>query len=212
MKTSLRYPLFSTVALAVLLSPPSLLAAEAAPAGNTNDFNGATPLQWSVRMADSETARRGDKLAWRAGRNVKWDYTAGLFTLSLLKLDQQVPTPAYVEFSKDTIGSFISEDGSIQGYKLEDYNIDNIAPGKTVIALYELTKEPRYKKCADLLRKQLETHPRTSQGGFWHKQRYPWQMWLDGLFMGAPFYAEYTADFKGPAADFDDVVQPVPAD
>ncbi len=158
-------------------------------------------------MADSETARRGDKLAWREGRNAKWDYTAGLFTLSLLKLNQVVPTPGYVEFSQDAIGSFIKPDGSIQGYKLEDYNIDNIAPGKTVLALYEITKEERYRKCADLLRKQLATHPRTSDGGFWHKQRYPSQMWLDGLFMGAPFYAEYTGDFGGPAADFDDVVK-----
>jgi unsaturated rhamnogalacturonyl hydrolase len=160
-----------------------------------------------MRMADSETTRLGDRRAWRPGRNVKWDYTAGLFTLSLMRLNDQMPTPAYVEFSKDTIGSFIKPDGDIQGYKLEDYNIDNIAPGKTVISLYEVTKEERYKKCADLLRKQLATHPRTSEGGFWHKQRYPWQMWLDGLFMGAPFYAEYTADFNGPAADFDDVVK-----
>src|SRR5688572_29152004 len=135
------------------------------------EFNGATPLEWSVRMANSETARLGDKRAWRPGRNVKWDYTAGLFTLSLLKLNQQVRTPAYSEFSADTIGSFIAPDGNIQGYKLEDDNIDNIAPGKTVLALYQLTKEARYRKCADLLRKQLRLHPRTGEGGFWHKQR-----------------------------------------
>jgi unsaturated rhamnogalacturonyl hydrolase len=158
-------------------------------------------------MADSETARRGDKLAWREGRNAKWDYTAGLFTLSLLKLNEAVPTPTYIVFSKDAIGSFIKPDGGIQGYKLEDCIIDNIAPGKTVLALYEVTKEERYRKCADLLRKQLAAHPRTSDSGFWHKQRYPSQMWLDGLFMGAPFYAEYTRDFGGPAADFDDVVK-----
>ena len=208
MKTLIRHPLLASFAAAILLSTPACRVVKpAAPANLPKEFNGATPLQWSMRMADSETARRGDKLAWRAGRNVKWDYTAGLFTLSLLKLNEKVPTPAYVEFSKDAIGSFISEDGQIQGYKPDEYNIDNIAPGKTVIALYELTKDERYKKCADLLRKQLETHPRTSQGGFWHKQRYPSQMWLDGLFMGAPFYAEYTTDFKGPAADLDDVVK-----
>jgi unsaturated rhamnogalacturonyl hydrolase len=124
-------------------------------------------------------------------------------------LNQVVPDAKFVEFSKDTIGSFITEDGNIRGYKLEDYNIDNIAPGKTVIALYELTQEERYRKCADLLRKQLDTHPRTSEGGFWHKQRYPWQMWLDGLFMGAPFYAEYALryDSKRAAASYDDVVK-----
>ncbi len=158
-------------------------------------------------MADSETARLGDRLAWRPGRKVKWDYTSGLFTLSLLRLNEQVPTPAYVEFGQDAIGSFIAEDGTIQGYKLEDYNLDNIAPGRTALALYQLTKAARYQRCADRLRAQLKSQPRTSDGGFWHKQRYPAQMWLDGLFMGAPFYAEYTKTFGGPAADFDDVAR-----
>jgi unsaturated rhamnogalacturonyl hydrolase len=208
MRMIFRHPLvavcLAAVCLAAGLGVPSLGATETAVPGQ---FNGATPLAWSVRMADSETSRLGDRLAWRAGRKVKWDYTAGLFTLSLLKLDEAVPTPAYVEFCRDAIGSFLQDDGSIRGYKLEDYNIDNIAPGKTVMVLFERTKEERYRKCADLLRRQLATHPRTSEGGFWHKQRYPWQMWLDGLFMGAPFYAEYTREFHGPAADFDDILR-----
>jgi unsaturated rhamnogalacturonyl hydrolase len=41
----------------------------------------------------------------------------------------------------------------------------------------------------------LKTHPRTKEGGFWHKKIYPWQMWLDGLYMGEPFYAEYSLVF-----------------
>jgi unsaturated rhamnogalacturonyl hydrolase len=199
MKT-LNLRLISVTALLALCTPLSTRA-------HDTKVSGRTPLEWSVCMADSEINRRGDKLAWRQGRNVKWDYTAGLFTLSLLKLNEKVPTPVYVEFSKDAIGSFLNAEGKIQGYKIEDYNIDNIAPGKTAIALYRLTGDERYKKCADLLRKQLETHPRTSQGGFWHKQRYPSQMWLDGLFMGAPFYAEYVKEFKGPASDYDDIVK-----
>jgi unsaturated rhamnogalacturonyl hydrolase len=206
MKTAITRRLVTSISLSALLVAPACRTVDTT-ASRQTQFDGATPLQWSVRVADSEMARRGDKLAWTPGGRAKWDYTAGLFTLSLLKLNEKIHTPAYVEFSKDAIGSFISEDGKIQGYKLEDYNIDNVAPGKTVLALYELTKEERYRKCADLLRKQLATHPRTSQGGFWHKQRYPSQMWLDGLFMGTPFYAEYTMDFKGPAADYDDVAR-----
>ena len=76
-------------------------------------FDGATPLQWSVRLADSEIARRDDKLAWRTGGKAKWDYTAGLFTLSLLKLNCAVPTPGYVTFTTNAIGSFITDDGDI---------------------------------------------------------------------------------------------------
>src|SRR6478736_478751 len=193
------------VVLLLLLSAVGKSPAAPTSAEARQNYFGLTPLEWSVALADSETARLGDKRAWREGRNVKWDYTAGLFTLSLLKLNQQIPDAKFVEFSKDTIGSFVKPDGGIQGYKLEEYNIDNVAPGETVIALYELTKEDRYKKCADLLRKQLETHPRTSEGGFWHKQRYPSQMWLDGLFMGSPFYAEYALryDSARAAGDFE---------
>lgn len=172
-----------------------------------HEFHGASPIQWSVRMANSQIERLGDQLSWQESRKSKWDYTTGLFTLSLLKLNENIPNPAYVDYTKETIGSFINPDGTIRNYHLEDYNIDNIAPGKTVIALYEITREERYKKCADLLRQQLASQPRTREGGFWHKQRYPSQMWLDGLFMAAPFYAEYTIDFHGPAADLDDVIQ-----
>src|SRR5205823_6008595 len=64
-----------------------------------------------------------------------------------------------------------------------------------------------YAKAATLLRKQLDTQPRTTDGGFWHKQRYTQQMWLDGLYMGAPFYAEYAKLFNGAATDYDDIAR-----
>ncbi len=192
----------------LLLAASSAGVAHAADQVLPREFGGAAPLEWSVRMAQSEMARRGDNLAWREGGRAKWDYTAGLFTLSLLKLDQRVPDPRYLEFAKTAIGSFITPDGGIRGYKVEDYNIDKINPGKTVLALWKLTNEERYRKCAELLRRQLDTHPRTSEGGFWHKQRYPHQMWLDGIYMGSPFYAEYGKLFNEPAA-FDDVAKQI---
>jgi unsaturated rhamnogalacturonyl hydrolase len=167
-------------------------------------FGGATPLEWSQRMAESEVARRGDSLAWTEGGKAKWDYTAGLFTLSLLKLD----APRYLGFVETAIGSFITTNGSIRGYKPEEYQLDHINPGKTVLALYQLTHEERYRKAAELLRRQLDTQPRTSDGGFWHKQRYPYQMWLDGLYMAAPFEAEYAKLFNQPS-DFDEVAKQI---
>lgn len=195
----------SLLMLALALPARTLMAAETS---LPRQFNGATPLQWSARMADAEMARRGDTLAWKEGGRAKWDYTAGLFTLSLLKLNERLPDPRYVTFAENAIGSFIPPDGAIRGYKLDDYNIDNVNAGKTVLALYQLNHEDRYRKTAELLRTQLKTHPRTSEGGFWHKQRYPHQMWLDGLYMGAPFYAEYGKLFNEPAA-FDDVAKQI---
>jgi unsaturated rhamnogalacturonyl hydrolase len=170
------------------------------------EINGATPLQWSQRMADSQMARLDGKLAAKPSGTGKWDYTAGLFTLSLLKLNEQAPNPKLVSFVTNAVGSFISEDGGIQGYEPAEFQLDAINPGKTVLALYQLTKDKRYAKAAALLEKQFATQPRTSDGGFWHKERYTNQMWLDGLYMGAPFYAEYTKMFHGPATNYDDVV------
>jgi unsaturated rhamnogalacturonyl hydrolase len=184
-------------------------------------FDGATPLQWSVRMADSEIARCGDSLAWKNGGTAKWDYTTGLFTLALLKLNEKMPHARYVWFATNAISSFIldysvrevSIDGlqvsdavSIRGYKVEEYQLDALNSGKTALAFWRLTRDEHYKKCAALLRKQLDTQPRTSDGGFWHKQRYTNQMWLDGLYMGAPFYAECAKIFNTPE-DFDDVAK-----
>lgn len=177
-------------------------------ANSANSIGGLTPLEWSVRMADSEIGRRGDKLAWKPTGGGRWDYTTGLFTLSLLHLHAYVPDRGYFEYAERIIGSFIEPDGNIKTYKLQDYNLDNINPGKTVLALYLATKEQRYKSAVELLRRQLTDHPRTSEGGFWHKQRYPYQMWLDGIYMCAPFYAEYGKTFDEPGA-FDDVARQI---
>jgi unsaturated rhamnogalacturonyl hydrolase len=173
------------------------------------EFDGATPLQWSVRMADSEMARRDDKLVWKEGGGAKWDYTVGLFTLSLLKLNERVHDPRYVAFAEAAIGSFIAPDGEIHGYKPEEHSLDNINPGRTALELYRLTGEERYRKAVDWLRQQLDVQPRTSEGGFWHKQRYPHQMWLDGLYMASPFYTEYASLFHESTASFDDVAKQI---
>jgi unsaturated rhamnogalacturonyl hydrolase len=82
--------------------------------------------------------------------------------------------------------------GDLTQYNPLEYNIDNITPGRALLTLYRKTSEEKYKKSVELIRSQLKTHPRTKEGGFWHKKIYPWQMWLDGLYMGQPFYAEYS--------------------
>jgi unsaturated rhamnogalacturonyl hydrolase len=101
---------------------------------------------------------------------------------------------------------FVKPDGSIEGYKLDEFNIDAVSQGRLLFGLYQRTKDARYKKAADMLREQLRKQPRTAEGGFWHKQIYPQQMWLDGLYMGEPFYAQYAKEFGEPSA-FDDVAR-----
>ena len=99
---------------------------------------------------------------------------------------------------------YIEADGTIKTYKLSDFNIDNVAPGKTLLRLYADTKNEKYKNAADTLRKQLSLHPRTNEGGFWHKKIYPYQMWLDGLYMAEPFYSMYAQMFNE-SISYDDI-------
>jgi len=97
-------------------------------------------------------------------------------------------------------------DGSISTYRADDFNLDQVNEGRVLLTLLDRTRDRRYRHAADLLRQQLRTQPRTAEGGFWHKQIYPQQMWLDGLYMAEPFYAEYARRFGVPA-DFDDIAR-----
>ncbi|HEY5297617.1 MAG TPA: glycoside hydrolase family 88 protein [Verrucomicrobiae bacterium] len=169
-------------------------------------FSGATPLEWSQRLANSEISRLDDSLVWKPGGKTKWDYTVGLFTLSLLKLSEQTHDACCENFSEKVIGSFISPDGKIQTYKPQEFQLDALNSGKTILALWQITHDEKYKNAATILRAQLNSQPRTFDGGFWHKQRYTNQMWLDGIYMGDIFYAEYAKNF-GETNDFDDVAK-----
>ena len=107
---------------------------------------------------------------------------------------------------KKSIDSLVRADGSIATYSATEYNLDQINEGRALFALADRTHDPRYMRAADALREQLRTHPRTAEGGFWHKKIYPQQMWLDGLYMAEPFYAEYALR-HGDTAAMNDVVR-----
>jgi unsaturated rhamnogalacturonyl hydrolase len=136
----------------------------------------------------------------------RWDYIAGVVLLAIDRVAGTRQNDAMRAYVKRNMDRFVQPDGSITGYKLDEFNLDQIAQGRLLFPLYQRTKDNRYRSAANHLREQLRRHPRTSEGGFWHKQVYPQQMWLDGLYMAEPFYAEYAKTFGEPTA-FDDVAQ-----
>jgi len=178
-------------------------AAEAPP-----QYDGATPLQWSERLAQSEMKRLGPALESGHGK-ARWDYSPGVLALALVRLGAVTGNESYTQFGTRAVASHVNADGTIKGYKLEDYSVDNIPPGKVLLAaLARGEQNTAYVKAVQTLRQQMATHPRTSEGGFWHKQRYPHQMWLDGLYMVSPFLAQYAVVFQEPAL-FDDVAKQI---
>ena len=144
-----------------------------------------------------------------AGFGDKWEYDAGLVLRGFEQAWQKTKDRKYIDYVKRSIDRFVDAAGNIQGYALDEYNIDQINAGKVLFALYDDTSsgtdKERYRKALYLLRSQMRTHPRTREGGFWHKRIYPHQMWLDGLYMASPFLAEFAVRFDEPRL-LDDVV------
>jgi unsaturated rhamnogalacturonyl hydrolase len=166
---------------------------------------GAADAPWSVRMADAELARHPDPKTLDSTAP-KWEYTHGLTLKGIAAVGERTKDEKYWKYVLAYYDQMIDKDGKIATYDLEEYNIDRINPGKLLFAVHRKTGDAKYRKALDQLRRQMREHPRTSDGGFWHKKRYPYQMWLDGLYMGAPFLAQYAVEFDEPAL-LDDVVK-----
>ncbi|HZK78284.1 MAG TPA: glycoside hydrolase family 88 protein, partial [Gemmatimonadaceae bacterium] len=176
-----------TGSLAFIVATPSLGAAQ------------KSEVPWSARFASAVVTRNPQV-------HPKWDYTAGLVLLAIQRVGEARNDAHLLSYVKTNIDRLVQPDGSITGYRADEYNLDQIAEGRLLFPLLKKTGDVRYKRAASLLRYQLRKQPRTPEGGFWHKQIYPQQMWLDGLYMAEPFYAEYARSLGEPAA-FDDVTR-----
>ena len=157
----------------------------------------STELPWSQRIATSALARYDMAQS-------RWHYKHGLLFKGVYHLWQKTGNGRYLQNVAAYVDHYVTPDGNIRTYRQDEYNIDQINAGKLLFPMYRETGEPRYRQAIDKLREQLRHHPRTNEGGFWHKQIYPYQMWLDGIYMGSVFYAEYGATFDEPDL-FDDV-------
>lgn len=167
----------------------------------------------SVWMAQSELQRHPDAttLDNMQGR-YKWNYTSSIELLSLLDLYRSTGDSCYWHYVQQFVDSMIGPEGEIRTYKLANFNLDHICPGRLLFDFWEKTGDKKYRLAMNTLFGQLQQQPRTSDGGFWHKQVYPWQMWLDGLYMGEPFYARYTSCFvpsDQQQACYDDIVHQI---
>jgi len=104
---------------------------------------------------------------WRDSYPSRWTYEHGLKGIE--RVWANTKKKEYLDFIQQSIDHFVADDGSIRTYSADNYNIDNILPGRNLMFLYKTTGNEKYRKAATLLREQLKTHPRTSEGGFWPK-------------------------------------------
>ncbi|MBO0947885.1 glycoside hydrolase family 88/105 protein [Fibrella forsythiae] len=168
----------------------------------------AQTLPWSQRMTATIMATYPDSMVAKGGRMAHWDYEMGLMMHAVEAVWTRTGNARYYNYMLKSMDQMVNEDGSIKNYEASKFNIDFIAPGRSLLLLSQLSlpRKEKYRKAADLLRRQLANQPRTKEGGFWHKQTYPNQMWLDGLYMAEPFYAEYTQLYDPTGKGFDDII------
>lgn len=136
----------------------------------------------------------------------RWNYEQGVMMEAFYHLWQETKDSAYIRYIMKNLDHYVDTNGSIRTYRFDEYQLDNITPGKSLLRMYNLTGKKKYRIAADTLRLQLAKQPRTSEGGFWHKKIYPYQMWLDGMYMAEPFYGLYSRITNDSAA-FDDIAK-----
>ncbi|WP_379964343.1 glycoside hydrolase family 105 protein [Epilithonimonas sp. UC225_85] len=168
-----------------------------------------TNLKWSERMLLSEMHRFPESWMLDFSKSPKWTYPSAIVLDGAEKVYAKTGKKEYYDYISSFGEKLIKEDGTILTYEMDKYNIDMLNSGNVLLYLYEKEKKEKYLKALQTLRSQIDGMPRTSEGGFWHKKIYPNQMWLDGLYMGEPFYAHYTKDFsKGADAEkaYNDII------
>lgn len=156
-------------------------------------------LEQDKQVPSGMTAEQAQK-----NRPANWNYEMGVVLEGMERLWRTSGDARYLEYMRRIIDKFITPEGNIRTFKMDEYNLDNIPTGRQLLILYQTFNDKKYKLAADLLYKQLGVQPRNKVGGFWHKLKYPTQMWLDGLYMAEPFYAEYSL-ITGKNENFDDI-------
>jgi len=152
-------------------------------------------LKWSVRMANS-VMKQADSLIHYVPGKPKWAYDVAFLGMAIDRLGNI--DWKYSKYMEDWVNYFVRDDGSVIDYIIDEYNLDRIFPGRNVLTVYKRNPLPKYKIALDNFIEQLKTHPKTKSGGYWHKKIYPWQMWLDGIFMGSTYMAQYAREFNAP--------------
>lgn len=153
-------------------------------------WNATAQIKWSEQVASTVMNTWKDSFSLES-RPARWAYDMGVILKGFEGIWLNTGDVQYFNYIQKQIDFFVRDDGTIKTYKPDEYNIDDINNGKLLLLLYRVTLNDRYLKAARLLHNQLLTLPRTKEGSFWRKQIYPYQVWLDGLYMAQPFYAEY---------------------
>ena len=154
---------------------------------------------YSEWLTYSEMQRTPHSYLLDFAKTPRWSYVMGIELEAMLDTYLKYGGDAILNYCKEYTDTMIDEKGTIRGYKLEDYNLDNVRTGHFVARMYQKYPEKKNLLAIQTMMKQLKDQPRTKADKvYWHKAIYAYQVWLDGIFMGLPFYAMTAHQFMKP--------------
>ncbi len=158
-------------------------------------LNGSLTLQekpfknYSQWLTYSEMKRVPQSYLLDFSKRPKWSYVMGIELEAMLDTYLKYGGDDILAYCREYTDTMIAANGNIRGFRLEDYNLDNIRTGHFVTRMYQHYPEKKNLLAMQLMMKQLKNQPRTVEDKvYWHKAIYSYQVWLDGIFMGLPFY------------------------
>ena len=158
-------------------------------------FSAQTPHDQEERHMDANAAFFAQYLQSYEPYKKTWNYEDSCVLVGAIDLFYATGNPLYRDFVLGYLSRFVKEDGSIPNFDLKAYSIDNVAPGRALFFALTETGDPRYEQAIRFHAQRLSGHPRCECGNYWHKEIYPDQIWLDGLYMAQPFRALYAAKY-----------------
>ena len=136
-----------------------------------------------------------------------WNYEDGCILRGCICLYRVTGNELYRDFVLSYLDRVVAEDGTITNYETAQYNIDSILCGRALFFAFDMTGASKWRRAIEYIMQRLREHPRCKNGSFWHKEIYPWQIWLDGLYMALPFYMDYEMRFGGKSQIADIMLQ-----
>src|SRR5919112_875645 len=118
----------------------------------------ANAQQPSYAQALANTAIKmwPDSFSMRPGQPARWSYDQGVILKGVEGIWNATGDGDYFRYIQKCMDYYVQEDGSIKGYRPDEFNIDHINNGKLILLLYQVTGQEKYKKAAELLRGQLK--------------------------------------------------------
>lgn len=152
---------------------------------------------FSEWLVASEMKRVPQSYMLDFSKKPKWSYVMGIEMESMLDTYLTYKNEDIINYLKEYPAKMIDEKGNITGYAYKDFNLDNVRTARFILRMYNMFPTKKDLKALKTLFKQLENQPRTNEGVYWHKAIYANQVWLDGIYMGLPFYTMAAPQLKG---------------